>query len=205
MTNKDKTTDTFQLLWQQIETWLSRYAPHAWKLLRPGASEMEIQQAEATMDLTLPEDFKASCRLHDGGYVIDLVTEMNILPLKDIVDEWQMFQELEEAGTWSNANVPYYFMEKIRQSGWQTGPIQPVWWHQCWIPIGRDRAGNDCCLDLVPAPGGSVGQVIDRDHETGPSRVLTSRFLDVLSAFAQDLEAGKYEDTIYGLSICSDD
>jgi cell wall assembly regulator SMI1 len=203
MTNKDNTTDILQLLWLRIETWLSRSAPHAWQMLRPGASEGEIQQAETTMDITLPKDFKASCHLHNGGYVIDLVTEMTILPLKDIVDEWQMFKELEDVGTWSDADIPYYFQED--RLGWQTGPIQPVWWHQRWIPIGRDRAGNNCCLDLVPAPGGSVGQVIDRDHEAGPSRVLASRFLDLLSTFAQDLEAGKYVDTVYGLRTRSDD
>jgi cell wall assembly regulator SMI1 len=116
-----------------------------------------------------------------------------------------MFKELDGGGTWSDANPPYYFTEPIIRAGWQTGPIQPTWWHQRWIPIGHDRAENNCCLDLIPAPGGSVGQVIDWDHEVGPSRVLATRFLDILSVFAQDLETGKYEDTIYGLSRRSDD
>ena len=122
--------------------------------------------------------------------MIDLGTEMNIFSLKDIVSEWQMFKELEEVETWSDAGIPYYFTEQIKRSGWQTGPIQPVWWHQHWIPFGRDLAGNHCCLDLIPAPGGTVGQVIDRDHEAGPARVLASSFLEVLSAFASDLESG---------------
>jgi cell wall assembly regulator SMI1 len=201
--NEDDKKDTVQVLWQRIESWLSRYAPHAWQMLRPGAAEREIQQAETIMGITLPEEFKVSCRLHNGGYVIDLVTEMTILPLADIVDEWQMFKELEDAGTWSDADIPYYFQKN--GLGWQTGQIQPVWWHQHWIPIGRDRAGNHCCLDLVPAPGGSVGQVIDRDHEAGPSRVLASSFLEVLSAFAQDLETGRYVDTETGLERLSGD
>ncbi len=203
--NKDNTADTVQSLWQQIEAWLGRNAPYAWQMLRSGASEREIQQAEAAMGLTLPEDFKASCRLHNGGYMIDLVTEMNMLPLTDIVDEWQMFKELEDEGTWSDVVLPYYFTEHVIRTGWQTGPIQPVWWHQYWTPIGRDRAGNHCCLDLAPASGGVVGQVIDRDHEAGPSRVLASRFLDILSSFAQSLEAGNYVDTIYGLRTHSDE
>lgn len=195
--NEEKGSDAIPLLWQRIETWLSQHAPHAWQILRSGASEEEIHQAEALMNITLPEDFKTSCRLHNGGYVIDLVTEMTMLSLEEIVEDWQMFKELEDLGTWSDADVPYYFQED--GLGWQTGPIQPVWWHQHWIPIGRDRAGNHCCLDLIPAPGGSVGQVIDRDHEAGPSRVLASCFFDILSMFAQDLENGKYVDTVYGL------
>lgn len=203
MTNEDNKKETIQAFWQRIEDWLSQHAPHAWQMLRPGASEGEIQQAEIAMDLTLPEDFKVSCRIHDGGFVLDLVTKMTMFSLEEIVAEWQMFKELEEVETWSDAGIPYYFQEDGLE--WQTGPIQPVWWHQRWIPIGRDRAGNNCCLDLVPAPGGSVGQVIDRDHEAGPSRVLASRFLDILSSFAQDLEAGKYVDTVYGLSRRSND
>jgi cell wall assembly regulator SMI1 len=205
MMNKDQTTDTIQLLWQRIEAWLSRYAPHAWQMLHPGASEWEIQQAEVAMSIILPENFKASYRLHDGGYIIDLVTEMNILPLRDIVAEWQMFKELEDVGTWSDATLPYYFTERIIRAGWQTGPIQPVWWHQHWIPIGRDRAGNNCCLDLIPTAGGSVGQVIDRDHEAGPSRVLASSFLEILFNFASDLEAGAYLDSDAGLKRVSED
>jgi len=170
-------------------------------MLRPGASEREIEEAEVALGVTIPEDFKASCRIHDGGYMIDLVTEMTIFSLKDIVAAWQMFQELNEVGTWSDAGIPYYFVEDGK--GWQTGPIQPVWWHQRWIPFGRDRAGNHCCLDLTPAPGGSVGQVIDRDHEAGPSRVLAASFLEVLTTFASDLEAGAYRDTDTGLERLS--
>ncbi len=65
--NENNKIDTAQALWQRIEGWLSRHAPHAWQMLRPGASEGEIQQAEVAMGITLPEDFKASCRIHDGG------------------------------------------------------------------------------------------------------------------------------------------
>ncbi len=44
-----------------------------------------------------------------------------------------------------------------------------------------------------------MGQVIDRDHEAGPSRVLAASFLEVLSTFVSDLEAGTYVDTDIGL------
>jgi cell wall assembly regulator SMI1 len=67
MISDDNRMGTAQTLWQRIENWLSRYAPHAWQMLRSGASEEEIQQAEVAMNITLPEDFKVSCRLHNGG------------------------------------------------------------------------------------------------------------------------------------------
>jgi cell wall assembly regulator SMI1 len=126
MTNENNEKDAVQTLWQRIEGWLSQHAPHAWQMLRLGARDQEIQQAEVAMDMTLPEDFQASCRIHDGGYVLDLVTDMMMFSLKEMVAEWQMFQELEEVGTWSDANPPYYFTERIIRTGWQTGPIQPT-------------------------------------------------------------------------------
>jgi cell wall assembly regulator SMI1 len=186
-------------LWQRIETWMNTHASHARQKLLPGASDIEILRAEATMGITLPEDFKASHRIHNGGYTLDLVTEMEMLPLEGIVSMWQLHKELEETETWSDRH-PYYFTEDGVNSGWETGPLQLVWWHLCWIPCGSDRGGNLCCIDLAPAPGGSEGQIIDWDHEVGPSRVLASSFLELLSTFANDLEAGEYVDTSSGLA-----
>ncbi|MFL5702650.1 MAG: SMI1/KNR4 family protein [Ktedonobacteraceae bacterium] len=185
-------------LWHRIETWMSIHAPYARQTLLPGASDSEILQAETAMDITLPEDFKASCRIHNGGYTLDLVTEMEMLPLEGIVSMWQLHKELEETETWSD-RTPYYFTEGVKL-GWETGPLQPVWWHLHWIPCGHDRGGNLCCIDLAPAPGGSEGQIIDWDHEVGPSRVLASSFLELLSTFANDLEAGEYVGTSRGLA-----
>lgn len=190
--------ETVQFHWRRIEDYLSNYAPHACQMLRPSVSETDIHQAEITLGIVFPKDFKASYRLHNGGYTINLVTEMQIRPLEKIVSDWLTFKELEEFGTWDDL-IPYYFTEGIIHSGWQTGPIQPQWWHPKWLPFGMDRAGNFCCLDLAPAPGGIIGQIIDWDHETGPSHILTSSFLDLLSTFVSDLETGKYKDTLHGL------
>jgi cell wall assembly regulator SMI1 len=79
------------------------------------------------------------------------------------------------------------------RSGWHTGPIRPVWWHRRWIPFGEDSAGNLCCLDLAPASGGTVGQIIDWDHECGPSRVLFPGFHQLLGALAGQVEGGTDE------------
>jgi hypothetical protein len=44
-------------------------------------------------------------------------------------------------------------------------------------------------VDLVPAPGGIIGQIIDWDHECGPSRVLFPGFTHLLAALADEVEA----------------
>jgi hypothetical protein len=41
---------------------------------------------------------------------------------------------------------------------------------------------------MAPAAGGVSGQIIDWDHECGPSRVLFQDFAHLLAAFADQLE-----------------
>jgi cell wall assembly regulator SMI1 len=173
--------NTIHSTWQRIETWLRIHMPDIWQ---------EIRQAEMAIGLTLPEDFKASYLLHNGGYLILLASEMNIFSLDDLVATWQMFQQLAEEETWTDAGPPYYVGNSLEGSNFEA--IQPVWWDTHWIPFGRDLAGNCCCIDFNPTEEGLPGQIIDWDHEVGPSRVLAHSFSEVLSTFASDLEAGAY-------------
>lgn len=179
--------DTIQSLWQRIEKWVGIHAPGIWQELLPGASEADIRLAETVMEMTLPEDFKASYRLHNGGYTLDLITEMRVMPLQEIVTDWRMLKELLEVGNWDG----YPPAISTQQEG-QTDAIQPTWWHLKRVPFGIDRAGNYCCLDLSPAPNGTIGQVIDWDHEIGPTSVTAASFHELLAIFADDLEAGMY-------------
>jgi cell wall assembly regulator SMI1 len=180
--------ETIEELWKHIEEVLSCQRPHQWHQLAPGAPPAKISSLERSLHITFPEDIVASYRRHDGGYHIHLVTDMTILSLEEILDEWHIRRELLDDETWA-AQLPYYFSNEIvLHSGWQPGPIQPVWWHQHWIPIGRDTAGNLSCIDLAPAQGGTWGQILDWDHECGPSKVLFSSFYNLLKSFAVQLE-----------------
>jgi len=55
-------------LWQQIESQMKTHKPDRWEsrqqLLSLGVSEEALQQAEAELGITLPEEFKAFYRLH---------------------------------------------------------------------------------------------------------------------------------------------
>lgn len=174
-------------IWRQIEIAMRAHAPATLAQLAPGATEQAITELASLIGLRLPQDFRASYRLHDGGYVVDLTTSMEILPLGRIAKEWRLLEELLRDDEWARQE-PYYFTEDVVRSGWQAGPIQPVWWNRRWIPFGSDRTGNLTCLDLDPAAGGTVGQIIDWDHECGPSRLLFSGFRQLLDTLAAQLE-----------------
>jgi hypothetical protein len=111
-----------------------------------------------------------------------------------------MMKNLLEQNTWRDRDL-YYFSDVVRASDWQTGPIQPLWWDLHWLPLQPDGAGNLLCIDLTPASGGKVGQIIDWDHECGPARVLFSSFQDLLSAFVDSLEGKVVTETVPGFPV----
>jgi cell wall assembly regulator SMI1 len=180
-------TNAIDQLWQRIEARLPLLAVPTEPHLRAGASEQALDRLEAELGVVLPEEFRASYSRHDGGFTMRLITSMEILSLADIAETWQTLEDLLGDDEWAST-PPYYFSEEVVRSGWHTGPIQPVWWSHRWIPFAADQAGNHACLDLAPTAGGMSGQIIDWDHECGPSRVLFKDFAHLLSAFANQLE-----------------
>lgn len=180
--------ESIERLWWRIENWMQRHAPERWQQLAPGATEEALHRLETILDITLPDDVRASYRRHDGGYTMKPVTSMRILSIKSIIDYWHMLMELLDDEEWASQPIYHFTDERLLRSGWHPGPIQQAWWHKRWVPFAEDNAGNLCCLDLAPAPGGVVGQILDWDHECGPSCTDFPSFRHLLSAFVDQLE-----------------
>ena len=53
-----------QSTWARIERWLAESAPDVLDSLRPGATDERILNTEAALDVTLPDDVRASYRIH---------------------------------------------------------------------------------------------------------------------------------------------
>jgi len=180
--------DALEQLWECIEAAIQLQAPPHEPILTPGASEQAIADIERELGVMLPEDVRASYRRHDGGFSLEPVIYMDMSPLAEMAESWHILTDLLRDEEWAN-QPPYYFSEVVVRSGWQTGPIQPVWWNRRWIPFASELAGNLLCIDLAPAPGGTIGQIIDWDHECGPSRVLFPSFEHLLTSWSEQLEA----------------
>jgi cell wall assembly regulator SMI1 len=54
--------------------------------------------------------------------------------------------------------------------------VRDDWWNPRWIPFTHDGGGNHLCLDLDPAEGGAVGQVISMWHDSGERAVQGHSF-----------------------------
>jgi cell wall assembly regulator SMI1 len=173
-------------LWQRIEQWLAAHAPHILDTLNPGASEAEIAEAEATLGFALSEDFKAFYRIHNGGGAGLLAIEgvdQGLLPLKRVVQTYETVDD-----------PPGFVTDPSRKHP----PVQPVQWHSGWLVFAENGAGSFLCLDMAPATGGQVGQVIAYDHGDGPSWVIAPSFEALLSQWADWLEADYYHIDEYG-------
>ena len=166
-------------LWKRIEIWLRLQAPPLHAALAPGASPEALQRAEARLQVEFPEDVRASYAIHDGTGFGGLFP-FPLLSLQRVVQESNNWREWLHRGTFGDA-------ESTPQ-----GPIKTDWWNVRWIPFTHDGGGNYQCLDLDPAPGGNVGQIINFDHEVGATEVLAPSFRAFLAAFADDLEAGRF-------------
>ena len=186
---------SIQQLWERVATWLRESAP-ADVTLPEGASESDIEEAESQTGLKFPNDLRETYRLHNGsdriwlfeqGYLMPLTKPTNLPRRKQalysaIVDSWRAMNEIMNKG----------YFPKVTSSGSHSKQIKPLWWSSCWLPIVANKSGDHVCVDLDPARGGHIGQLLDWWHEQGPTKVLAKGLTDWLTMFVKDLESGKF-------------
>ncbi len=151
--------------------------------LNPPATKKQLDNLEALIGRPLPDDFRQLYRLANGqsGRETPLFPNgYRFLPLEAISHEWVMLKELhdEEQGFW--------------QSDTPLGVVKDRWWDPAWIPFAQDMTGANYCIDLDPAPGGQVGQVIDHFPEDTDRPHLGFSLNDYLGAYEQGLRAGTH-------------
>ena len=150
-------------VWVRIHKWLDANAPASYGKLRPGASSEAIQSAELAIGLNLPDDLRASYRLHDGQ--LDEPGLIGgegwcLLSLREMVEQWRR---------WSLSN-----------------PLDAG----C-VPIARHAAGDYVLLDLRP-DANEPGHVLVQRHDLdGPDPIAPS-YLSWLETFADQLEDGEF-------------
>lgn len=148
-----------------------------------GASVNELAELETLVGHKLPADFVASYQTVNGdptsgdGFIpgeLALSGTTNVLlPIKQIQDDWTMLKELLDMGEFA---------------GEKTTPdpgVQNQWWSAGWVPFVSDGGGNYLCVDLTPADGGTIGQVLCFSHDSGNRKLIArsvAEFLEKLLA-----------------------
>jgi cell wall assembly regulator SMI1 len=169
-------------IWRLIEAWIAVHAPAIRFELLPGASDDDVQSAEKSLGVKLPDDVRSSYLLHNGQSDIGtpLLGEWLLLSLEYVVSQWESLTQILTAGRLAKVN------------GRSTGVVRREWWDPKWIPVAYNGAGDFYCVDLNPTPRGTLGQVISFWHTRDEREQIALSFRDWLQGFANDLEAGKY-------------
>ncbi|MEL6134026.1 MAG: SMI1/KNR4 family protein [Bacteroidota bacterium] len=169
-------------IWKRLEEWLATHAVHLVQALHPPASQEEIEKVERTINAQLPTAYVDFLSVHNGQkrsaeYILD--TE-ELLSTERIIEEWSIWRELLHGGDFAGI-----------QSEPENG-IKCDWWNLKWIPITYDGAGNHYCMDLDPAEGGHVGQIIRMWHDAPERELMAPSFEEWISTYVNMLEEGKY-------------
>ncbi len=150
-------------VWKRIHIWLDANAPAGYGHLRPGASVKTIRAVEDAIGLKLPNDIKASYRIHDGQDAEPGLIGGEgwcLLSLRGMVEQW---------------------------SRWSTSVPTDA----CFVPISWNEASDYVFLNLDPATEESGSLMIQRCDSVDPDPLAPS-FCSWLEGFADQLEDGEF-------------
>ncbi|SIO66800.1 Cell wall assembly regulator SMI1 [Singulisphaera sp. GP187] len=207
--------------WQRIEAWMARHCPEVVARLLPGVSEKHIAAFEQAIGQKLPEDVKASYRIHEGigwvpreyvemfkgddedadepdfintvfyDYGLDSIRDDPRNGCEEILPHWQQWTDFAD---FEDEGAP----EGGSFSDSEVFPVDAIQVrYACrgWIPLYASHS-NYLGIDLAPGPRGVVGQVINfgRDENEHKS-VLATSWAQFLEDYADELEAGNFHFT----------
>ncbi len=97
------------------------------------------------------------------------------MPVADIVSYWK---EMVAIGR---------DFENGGEFGSQVGPVRQHVWSAAWVPFAQNSCGDLLFVDLDPADGGRIGQVVDWWHEGAQSTFRAFSVHEWLNELIDDL------------------
>src|SRR5687767_12281781 len=172
--------------WEKIETWLRKNAQPAFDQLPKRATQAQLKAAERALkhrlDGPLPAELRASYLRHNGSGQFPLFPSSEsggmgfaLIPLEELP---------EEAEAWADSGIDDADVTNARG-------VKRLLWGRRWIAFARNGFGDYQLLDLDPAKGGQVGQVIEANHETLERKKLAPSLSKLLQSIAGGLKSGK--------------
>ncbi len=164
-------------------TFLQEAHPELVADLNPPATDAQLDALEALIGQRLPEDFRQLYRLANGqrqGATPLFQEGYAFLSLDEVSENWLLMKSLydDKQGFWEN-DTPQ-------------GAVKDRWWHPSWIPFALMISGDMYCIDLDPASGGQVGQVLELIHDDTGRAHLGFSLNDFLGSYEQGLREGTY-------------
>ncbi|GAB1779210.1 hypothetical protein PMEGAS67_46870 [Priestia megaterium] len=172
-------------LWNEFEQWLELNYLQDEDIFNAAATKIEIAQAENIMGLKFPESFKDILLMHNGqkSEGLGVIGNYDLLSLDEIVHSWRVMKELFDGGEFED-------FEEVEP----VGPVKgEFWWNPLWIPIVVNTTGDYICIDLDPAEGGKVGQIITFWHDWEEREVVSDSLEKWFQQIVTHLKNGTYK------------
>ncbi|MEU4561065.1 SMI1/KNR4 family protein [Actinoplanes sp. NPDC023936] len=177
--------------WERIEDGLRRVLPDSVRHLEGPAADAAIDIAEDELGLTLPADFRASLRIHNGtSWRMPHPLPMDHLySAEEIVEATRMWRDNadDDPDYHDPGRLAYLIDRGMLRIG---GPVHHLMGADGRIVVATMNGDVWWLLDLDPAPGGTPGQVIRVDIECAEWDVLAPSWEELLLRYARDLENG---------------
>lgn len=140
--------------------------PSGW--LRPPATANEIADAEKKLGVKLPGDYIELLKIANGQKSgTSLFNGFGFLAIQEVANyhlKW-----LEHKADW-----------KAEKTDADKG-VKPVWYSDGWVGFAELGNGDYLCIDFDPAPGGTLGQIIEFTHDDDHRALCGKTFADWLN------------------------
>ena len=124
----------------RMDRWLATYRPDYYALLRPGATDAQLDAFDAWFSLRLPDAFRQLYRWRNGQ------DPMSFNPLQ-MNWTFSTIEEITETKDLLDGMIGSDFDE-------------PTYWRRGWVPFLHNGGGSHLCLDVAAEDGGTPGQLI---------------------------------------------
>ena len=181
--------DCLSLL-QEIKEWLSENVPGALESLNSSATEWDLRKLKFALPSATPSQIFQLLAVHNGergdlrnGLLPD---GFRLLPVKDILEAY--LYALKNPGETPEEGLRL-LESRIR---FAKGAVFPICGNAFRIPFAACNFEIFWQIDLIPAPGGKIGQIIREDVEDGSWEVISDSLESLLHSYLQALKAGLF-------------
>ncbi|MGI5520061.1 SMI1/KNR4 family protein [Micromonospora sp. CA-259024] len=181
--------------WAQVEAGLSHVLPASLRQLNGPAPVQVVDAVEAALAVRLPQDFRASLRIHNGTNPGPTLPPRDPSPVPltylcdttKIVEMTRMWRDNHDPEPdWDDPQVWAYLVDT--EMLFLNGPVRPVIGSPGAVVVGDMNGDVRWLLDFDPAPGGTPGQVVRVDVECASWDVLAPSWTQLLVRYAKDLK-----------------
>ena len=170
-------------IWKELDAQLEEKFPKLYATLNPGASELEIKNLESHFSAPIPDDLKASLRVHNGQNDPNLTNGIFnfqvLLSCDRILEEFNMAYEIY------NDTGPAWYDSPIKGLNTENG------WSKGWVPFVSFQE-NCTNVDILPPDDGIYGQVFETRYQAADEVIFPS-IKDWLHFYKEAIKNDRYE------------